>query len=143
MIEIPIYRAKKKIGSDEYITGILLPELKRFNGKSYIISDYTRMQDFDNAVEIDVSTLSIHFPDMLDSKGNKIFASLSEDGKGGDRVWCKWRTCNGDDMESGAYVAFKKTLFVIMMEIYRDGIIPFSFNYFNSIETIGIEQDRL
>ena len=34
--------------------------------------------------EIDPTTLSIHFPDMLDSQGNKIFASLQEDGKGGD-----------------------------------------------------------
>jgi len=34
--------------------------------------------------EIDPSTLSINFPDMLDLEGTKIFASLSEDGKGGD-----------------------------------------------------------
>ena len=33
---------------------------------------------------IDPTTLALHFPDMLDSEGNKIFASLSEDGKGGD-----------------------------------------------------------
>ncbi len=36
--------------------------------------------------EIDPTTLSIHFPDMLDSQGNKIFASLQEDGKGGDLI---------------------------------------------------------
>ena len=36
--------------------------------------------------EIDKTTLSIHFPDMIDSQGNKIFASLQEDGKGGDIV---------------------------------------------------------
>lgn len=36
--------------------------------------------------EIDPTTLSIHFPDMLDSQGNKIFASLQEDGKGGDII---------------------------------------------------------
>lgn len=39
-----------------------------------------------NKTEIDSITLAIHFPDMLDSEGNKIFASLSEDGKGGDLV---------------------------------------------------------
>lgn len=33
---------------------------------------------------IDYTTLAIHFPDMIDSQGNKIFASLSKDGKGGD-----------------------------------------------------------
>ena len=34
--------------------------------------------------EIDPTTLAIHFENMLDSQGNKIFASLQEDGKGGD-----------------------------------------------------------
>ena len=32
-------------------------------------------------------TRSIHFEDMLDSKNNPIFASLSESGKGGDRLY--------------------------------------------------------
>lgn len=59
-IQVPIYRAKKKRNDiDENIEGILLPNLKRFNGKSFIISNYTRMEDFNNAVEIDPSTLEI------------------------------------------------------------------------------------
>lgn len=33
--------------------------------------------------ECEESTRSINFDDMLDKQGNKIFASLSEDGKGG------------------------------------------------------------
>ncbi len=33
--------------------------------------------------EIDPTTISIHFPTILDNQGNKIFASLQEDGKGG------------------------------------------------------------
>ena len=36
--------------------------------------------------ECDKDTRSINFEDMLDSQGNKIFASLNEDGKGGDIV---------------------------------------------------------
>lgn len=40
----------------------------------------------EHITEIDITTLAIHFPDMLDSEGNKIFASLSKDGKGGDIV---------------------------------------------------------
>ena len=39
---------------------------------------------FEHIYEIDPTTLVIHFPDMLDSQGNKIFASLGKDGKGGD-----------------------------------------------------------
>ena len=41
---------------------------------------------YPDVVEIDPTTLAIHFPDMLDSQGNKIFASLSKDGRGGDIV---------------------------------------------------------
>lgn len=36
--------------------------------------------------ECDKDTRSINFEDMLDNQGNKIFASLREDGKGGDRL---------------------------------------------------------
>ena len=45
---------------------------------------------------IDKSTLSIHFPNMIDSQGNKIFASLSEDRKGGDILQYKdkYNCCN-------------------------------------------------
>jgi len=70
---IPIYRAKK-IGSDEYVEGYYFPQFNThyiFNGES---------------IEIDPSTLAINFPDMTDSEGTKIFASLSEDGKGGDKL---------------------------------------------------------
>ena len=93
-MNIPIYRAKK-IDSDEYACGFLIKA-----------DDYTTNEDEDQIIyfimhkmenyrtdlvwdfvcnsRVDQSTLSIHFPDMLDSQGNKIFASLSEDGKGGD-----------------------------------------------------------
>ena len=40
--------------------------------------------DFVQNSRIDPTTLSIHFPNIIDSQGNKIFASLQEDGKGGD-----------------------------------------------------------
>ena len=48
------------------------------------------MDNLSNTSMIDISTLSIHFHDMLDSQGNKIFASLQENGKGGDICESKW-----------------------------------------------------
>ena len=72
---IPIYRAKK-IDSDEYVEGFLS------NFKTAFIVELDTQTPF----TIDPSTLAIHFPDMIDSDGTKIFASLSEDGKGGDIV---------------------------------------------------------
>ena len=102
MTNIPIYRAKK-INSDEYAVGHYLPTYKTERNECgdnidedevlhhCLIKSISNAEtdDEDNFhfwgfEEIDPSTLAIHFHDMLDSQGNKIFASLSEDGKGGD-----------------------------------------------------------
>ncbi len=98
---IPIFRAKK-LDSDKYIIGQYIET--EFSNEEYcdieeqetiikhcIIKDFRTVHDdyeycnFD-ITEIDIATLAIHFPDMLDSQGNKIFASLQEDGKGGDII---------------------------------------------------------
>lgn len=90
-INIPIYRAKK-IDSDEFIEGYYI--YSEYENKHFIAQDLTKSTNHEftggyslaHWFEIDTTTLSIHFPDMLDSEGNKIFASLQEDGKGGDVV---------------------------------------------------------
>ena len=76
---IPIYRAKK-IDSDELVIGYLVPYT--YENKEWIIQSRFNC----NSDYIDPTTLSIHFFDMLDSEGTKIFASLQEDGKGGDVI---------------------------------------------------------
>jgi hypothetical protein len=76
---IPIYRAKK-IDSDEYVIGWYSSPII-IEGKLYL-----SITNKDGEHRIDTTTLSIHFPDMLDSQENKIFASLQEDGKGGDII---------------------------------------------------------
>ena len=82
-INIPIFRAKK-LDSDEYVFGVPRQDSKGAyemiinvveDGVPGVIQRY-----------IEIDTISIHFPDMIDSQGNKIFASLSEDGKGGDII---------------------------------------------------------
>lgn len=80
-MNMPIFRAKTK-SKDGYIEGLVSPdgnfiivEIKVKKAISQIV--------ITEAYEIDPTTLAIHFPDMLDSQGNKIFASLQEDGKGG------------------------------------------------------------
>ena len=82
---IPIFRAKK-LDSNEYVEGSLIQS--RFIFKEWIDDVWTSFRETRSnkaeVYEIDPTTLSIHFLDMLDSKGNKIFASLQEDGKGGD-----------------------------------------------------------
>lgn len=69
-MNIPIYRAKR-LDNSEYMI-IKLEDF--FNGDTMCIR------------AIDKKTLAIHFPDMLDKNGKPIFASLSEDGKGGDAL---------------------------------------------------------
>jgi hypothetical protein len=84
-LNIPIFRAKK-MDSDEYVEGCF--NIWEQNGKVYhsIMDVFEFPSPYSNIHIIDITTLSINFPDMLDSNGNKIFASLSEDGKGGDIV---------------------------------------------------------
>lgn len=82
-MNIPIYRAKK-IDSDEYIEGFFL-----FQEESRECIEICQIYNskIRATYEVDISTLAIHFHDMLDSQGNKIFASLSEYGKGGDILY--------------------------------------------------------
>ena len=109
MINLPIFRAKK-LDSGEYVKGFLYQDLI-----CYIPSDGFKSDEYKKAVDtetwfimdnlsntsmIDISTLSIHFPNMLakdsdryNSSGEKdlrVFASLQEDGKGGDICESKW-----------------------------------------------------
>lgn len=81
--QIPIYRAKK-IDSDEYIIGYPINKTHMFVPDSF---DVERSGTIGNGFEpYYFETLSINFSDMIDSEGTKIFASLSEDGKGGDKL---------------------------------------------------------
>ena len=78
-MNIPIYRAKR-VDSDEYVLG-WYSEPIIIEGRLYL-----SITNKDSTFSIDPTTLAIHFPDMIDSQGKEIFASLSEDGKGGDIV---------------------------------------------------------
>ena len=103
---IPIFRAKtikqdyneweecqklKKIDGVWYAIGFYdcKREVKTYLGDwetthLILIRKSTAISEVNTAEIIDISTLSIHFPDILDSQGNKIFASLQKDGRGGD-----------------------------------------------------------
>jgi len=84
-LNLPIYRAKK-IDSDECVEGF-------HTANRHLTKHWIRWDGY--MTEVDQSTLAIHFPDMLDSEGTKIFASLSEDGKGGDI--CNYIFFDGDN----------------------------------------------
>ena len=78
---IPIYRAFSET-FDKYILGV-----PYFSDGIYymLVDDCNKNNNIGSgSYPIDETTLAIHFPDMLDSQGNKIFASLQKDGKGGD-----------------------------------------------------------
>ena len=78
-INIPIYRALKLGTKDEWVEGYLVSNSKK---RFYYI--YGDSNGYEFKEPIDPSTLAIHFPNMIDKNGKKIFASLSEDGVGGD-----------------------------------------------------------
>ena len=78
-MNIPIYRAWCEKDS-EYAVGFFISDDK----ENEILTRLDSGEMY--ARGIDPTTLAIHFPDMIDSQGNRIFASLQDDGKGGDIV---------------------------------------------------------
>ena len=78
---IPIFRAFSET-FDKYILGV--PYFS--DGRYYMLVDDCNKNNNigSGSYPVDETTLSIHFANMLDRKGNKIFASLQEDDKGGD-----------------------------------------------------------
>ena len=90
-------------------------------------------------IECDESTRSINFEDMIDSEGTKIFASLSEDGNGGDNLW------NESELETYC-VIFEE--FEIMLFEFLDnksiktaiGRFSNSYNFWHSLKVTGIQQ---
>ena len=106
---IPICRSYE-LDTANIIIGCYIKEEGYFmnNGKPDYNKPCTRhyIQDDDcNKHEIAPEYLSISFEDMIDSEGTKIFASLSEDGRGGDNLEIL-------DCESSEYVAvYNKNMF--------------------------------
>ena len=86
-----LFRAKEK-NSNNYVIGY---EYYNHVEDEYYITHYVSGSNY----KIDRTTRSINIEDMLDSKGNKIFASLQEDGRGGDLVVSKSYPFYGDAPE--------------------------------------------
>lgn len=78
-MNIPIYRAKSNERKNTFVEGFLIG----IDEETGLCTIRTK-DDYIGGEICYLHTLSIHFEDMLDSQGNKIFASLQEDGKGGD-----------------------------------------------------------
>lgn len=119
---IPIFRAFSEI-FDKYILGV--PYFS--DGKYYMLVDDCNKNDNvgTGSFPIEPTTLAIHFPDMLDSQGNKIFASLSEDGKGGDMM---------KDDEYYGIAKYKDSRFVVEYENVEECL------YEGNFEVIGIQE---
>ena len=112
-INIPLYRGRTT-DSDEYVEGWLYKYYnKTFKTHAYyIFTDHNKM--FYN--QIDPSTLAIHFPDMIDSEGTKIFASLNMEGVGGD-------ICDVDDGARIGVFLFHEDAFCIdvrPLKVFRE-----------------------
>ena len=127
---IPIYRAKK-IDSDEWVNGYLIVDPDR--GRNYY---YIKKATYLKDIDIDPNTLAIHFPNMIDKKGKKIFASLSEDGVGGDIVnlinWNEgWDTYIEHELDEER---------IVLYENYSIIVKSFERDAFCSFEMVGLEE---
>lgn len=92
--QIPLFRAKK-VGSNEYVIGwFKISPLGNPLIIETILYGPTQNEPLGGATElvhqIDISTLAIHHPEMIDSAGEKIFASLNKSRKGGDTMQITW-----------------------------------------------------
>ena len=121
---IPYYRAKSNERKNTYVEGLLIGVDEELN-----LCTIRTKDDYIGGEVCYLYTLSINFPDMLDSQGNKIFASLQEDGKGGDILF---------DME------YEYTLSFDGLKFNLQGLFSQpSFNEFDSWEDfdiIGVEE---
>lgn len=117
-MNIPIYRAWCEKDS-EYAVGFFISDDK----ENEILTRLDSGEMY--ARGIDTTTLAIHFPDMLDGQKNKIFASLSEDGKGGDIM---------KDDEYYGIAKYKDSRFVVEYENVEECL------YEGNFEVIGIQE---
>ena len=112
-----LFRAKEK-NSNNYVIGY---EYYNHIEDEYYITHYVSGSNY----KIDRTTRSINIEDMLDIQGNKIFASLQEDGKGGDTM---------QDDEYFGIAKYKDCQFVVEYEDCIDNIDNGNF------EVVGIQQ---
>lgn len=138
--------------SDEYIEDYYCGstnELDKTQARHYICTNLSVARGSNvvnkmctDVILVDPTTLAIHFPDMLDSEGNKIFASLQEDGKGGDITLSK---DNLGNIRKGIFIWHKYAMCIdiknieIIVDKYNFKGIPPS-QYKNFTEIIGIQQ---
>ena len=112
-----LFRAKEK-NSNNYVIGY---EYYNHVEDEYYITHYVSGSNY----KIDRTTRSINIEDMIDSQGNKIFASLSEDGKGGDIM---------KDDEYYGIAKYKDSSFVVEYENVEECLCEGNF------EVVGIQE---
>ena len=117
---IPYYRAKSNERKNTYVEGLLIGVDEELN-----LCTIRTKDDYIGGEICYLDTLSINIKDMIDSLGNKIFASLQEDGKGGDIM---------QDDEYFGIAKYKDCQFVVEYEDCIDNIDNGNFN------VIGIQQ---
>ena len=121
---IPYYRAKSNERKNTYVEGLLIGVDEELN-----LCTIRTKDDYIGGEVCYLHTLSINFPNMVDIKGSKIFASLGENGKGGDILF---------DMEYEYTLSFNGLKFNLQGLFSQQ-----SFNEFDSWEEfdiIGIEE---
>ena len=121
---IPIYRAKSKEQENIYVEGLLICVDEETN-----LCTIRTKDDYIGGEVCYLDTLSINFSNMLDVKDDKIFASLNEDGKGGDILF---------DMEYEYTLSFDGLKFMLQ-GVYTQS----NFNKYDSwkdFDIIGIEE---
>lgn len=131
--KIPIYRAKSNERKNSYVEGFLIGLDEDLN-----LCTIRTKDDYIGGEICYLHTLSIHFEDMLDSQGNKIFASLQEDGIGGDMVDLPDYLKAEKDTERIAVIVMKS--FNEYKAFCKNGAIYKSGHFIGNSKVIGIQE---
>ena len=123
-MSMPIYRAKK-IDSDEWVEGYLSYDREYEVNRIVVVHKSGKFKT--SVHSFDPSTLAIHFDGMVDKDGKKIFAGLSEDGKGGDVL-----NCRGKDY----YARMHQTGIIEIVD--NEKVCSVLLHYAEQLEIIGV-----
>jgi len=138
-MNIPIYRAKK-IDGDEWIESETIFTNKEIT-RAVIRWTYGEISGYIGDVLfpiihiVDPKTLSIHFPNMVDKNNKKIFASLSKDGVGGDRLtdgYGEKYTCIFSKITNSCVMRYE----TIQLQTETMGVYD---GYWKTFEVVGIK----
>ena len=136
-MELPLYRAKIK-DQEVFVVGYLIKDIFR---KYILVYDSSNEE---KRFIIDEETLSIHLPGLVDINNNKLFASLSKFGKGGDKLYALENILvdTYENSKRDIILVLKNNTILGLIQIQNE-LLYFDLNNFQELKKTGIQLSNL